>query len=69
MPEQMRIIADRMLMAAKGSSSPVESLDFPEFRKFLDLNPGIRTIITECLKPNLWTIPETKPGVNTRGGL
>lgn len=47
----------------------MESLDFQEFRKFLDLNPGIREIITESLKPGLWTIPETKPGVNNGSGL
>lgn len=65
----MRIITDRMLMAVKDSTQPVESLDFSEFRKFLDLNPGIRLIISESLKPGLWTIPETKPGVTNAGGL
>lgn len=47
----------------------MESLDFEEFRKFLNLNPGIRIIITESLKPGLWTIPETMRGVNNSGGL
>ena len=47
----------------------MKSLDFEEFRKFLNLNPGIRIIITESLKPGLWTIPETMQGVNNGGGL
>ena len=42
MPDQMKIITDRMLMAVNNSKKPVETLDFSEFRKFLDLNPGIR---------------------------
>ena len=63
MPEQMKIITDRMLMTVKNSKTSVEVLDFPEFRKFLDLNPGIRQIITESLRPNLWSIQESIKGV------
>jgi hypothetical protein len=68
-PDQMKIIVDRMLMAVNNSKKPVETLDFSEFRKFLDLNPGIRQIITDSLRPSLWSITESTMGVNNKSGF
>jgi hypothetical protein len=68
----MRIITDSMLLAVKGNPKDVaeiDKIDFNDFRKFLDLNPAIRQIIQEALKPTLWTISESKPGVNERGAF
>ena len=32
------------------------AMNFTEFRKWLDINPGIRKIVMEALRPNLFTI-------------
>lgn len=33
-----------------------------QFRKFLDLNPDLRLIIKDSMKPTLWTIEGSIPG-------
>jgi hypothetical protein len=31
-------------------------LNFEQFRKWLDINPSVRLIISECVRPNLWSL-------------
>ena len=38
-----------------------ESLDFEAFKKFLNLNPTVRSIILESLHPRLWTVGSHLP--------
>lgn len=54
MPEQLRIIVDRMLEAVasksaspdkKGEVAPLDKLSLQEFTVFLNLNPAIRSVI------------------------
>lgn len=56
MPEQITIIVDKMLCEVAGTQEPPKSLDVAMFRKFLDLNPGIRTVVREAVRPDLWSL-------------
>jgi hypothetical protein len=56
MPEQLNIIIDKMLCEVAGTKEPPHSLDLATFKKFLDLNPGLRQVVRECLRPDLWTL-------------
>jgi hypothetical protein len=34
------------------------AMNFDQFRKFLDLNPVIRTIFIRAINPQIWTLQE-----------
>lgn len=44
-----------MLADINNTKEAPEKIDFPMFRKFLDLNPALREIVKEAMKPDLWT--------------
>jgi len=60
MPEQIKIIVAAMLKAVKSKLGKEEdgelTLNFKEFRTFLDLNPALRSMVRESMKPDLWSI-------------
>ena len=54
LPDQVRHIVECML----NPISSAGTLNFEQFQKWLDINPSIRLIIKECVKPQLWTLNE-----------
>ena len=51
-PGEINRIINRMLE----NITRENHLTFADFRKWLDINPTLRTIIQDALRPNLWTI-------------
>ena len=56
MPDQLLIIVNRMLADVTGTKEAPEKIDFSQFRKFLDMNPALRQVVRDSLKPGLWTL-------------
>lgn len=46
----------RMLCEVTGEKVAPEKIDLAQFKKFLDLNPAIRKIVKDSLKPDVWTL-------------
>ena len=51
-PSQINAIINKML----SNITQEDHLTLVDFRKWLDMNPTLRTIIQDALRPNLWTI-------------
>lgn len=62
-PGQINAIINKMLEHVTHN----ETLTFIDFRKWLDMNPTLRTIIQDALRPNLWTIPNQEKPVMKLG--
>ncbi len=52
LPNQIRAIVDRMIAPITKENK----LNFTQFQKFLDLNPALRQIVRNSVKPQLWSI-------------